>query len=89
MRHGVAPRVDPGNVAIRAQRHGDRLVIEIEDDGPGFGAGSERVKHDAGVGLATTRERLAVRYGSGAHVTLTDAPNGGALVTLHLPAMHG
>ena len=43
VRHGVAPRVDPGNIVVRARRHGDLLVIEIEDEVTGFGADPQRV----------------------------------------------
>ena len=60
VRHGVAPRVETGHIAIRAAREAGALVLSVEDDGPGFGA-DPFAAH--GVGLAATRERLALRYG--------------------------
>ena len=35
IRHGNAERAGRGAVAVRARREGGRLVLEVEDDGPG------------------------------------------------------
>ncbi len=80
VRHGVAPRVEPGRVTVRAERTGNRLRMTIADDGPGFGA-----HRDTGIGLSATRDRLAVRYRDDASLTCATGPNGGALVTVDIP----
>ena len=89
VRHGVAPRAEPGRVTIRAHRRDCALVIEVEDDGPGFRARAGSVPRDFGVGLTTTNERLAVRYGARASVRYDGGESGGALVTVELPITDG
>jgi two-component system LytT family sensor kinase len=35
IRHGIAPRRGPGQVQVRVELGGDRLAIEVLDDGVG------------------------------------------------------
>jgi two-component sensor histidine kinase len=77
-RHGFGD-LGTGTVTITARRDGDMLRCDVIDDGRGLRAG-----HREGVGLASTRQRLAHLYGdrqsfavrgttgsSGVHVTMT------------------
>ena len=50
--HGVAPKPDSGRVSISGRVEGDRLLLEVRDDGPGIMNGYERAKE--GVGLANS-----------------------------------
>jgi len=79
LEHGASRAVGEGVVKIAARRDGDRLVVAVRDNGPGVG-----MRRD-GVGLANTRARLAQLYGEAAGVTLTNAPDGGALAEIVLP----
>ncbi len=56
VRHGATQNEQGGTVTIRARRE-KRLVIEVIDDGPGFGDDEERI------GLGVTRSRLRNLYG--------------------------
>jgi LytS/YehU family sensor histidine kinase len=62
VRHGVARKVEGGRVVVRADRVGERLRLEVRDDGPGVaaftGAGGN------GIGLENARRRLEQLYGS-------------------------
>jgi two-component system, LytTR family, sensor kinase len=78
--HGVAARAGEGRVTIRARRQDARLVIEVEDDGPGI-----RGELREGVGLANTRARLDEMYGGGHGFEIARAPSGGTLVRLAIP----
>jgi two-component system, LytTR family, sensor kinase len=80
--HGVAARCDAGHVAIEAERVGDRLRLRVVDNGPGFAA---RVSAGLGIGLGNTRARLAQSYGTACSLELSDAVDGGAIVTMTLP----
>jgi LytS/YehU family sensor histidine kinase len=82
VRHGIAPRAEPGRIAIRARRMDGALQIEIEDNGRGL----PREMRE-GLGLSNTRARLEQLYG-GAHRFELRAANGdgsGTLVRLVLP----
>jgi two-component system LytT family sensor kinase len=83
IRHGSAEKDGGGAVAVRARRDGPRLILEVEDDGPGDarrnGARSE------GIGLAATAERLRILYGASQTFTAGDGPAGGFLARAVLP----
>jgi LytS/YehU family sensor histidine kinase len=84
VRYGVAPRVETGHIAITAAREQDALVLSVEDDGPGFAADPFAAE---GVGLAATRERLALRYGDASSIRC-EAPSAGthgARVAIRIP----
>lgn len=86
VRHGVEPRTSAGHVEVRAGRVGDRLLLEVLDNGPGLvdpppgGTGNGR-----GIGLANTRARLQQLYGSAQTITLANRSEGGVLVRLEFP----
>ncbi len=83
IRHGVAPRIDSGRVEIRAFHRDGKLLLEVEDDGPGLSGGSFR----EGVGMSNTRMRLEQIYGKECSFHVQNNPHGGLLVTLQIPAI--
>jgi signal transduction histidine kinase len=76
IKHGIAPRLQGGTVALRARRSGEFAQVDIEDDGAGFGANSGQGaagRNDlpsAGTGLANIRKRLGIAYGDAASLEL-------------------
>lgn len=93
IRHGVSRRPGPGRVEVRGRAENGRLVIEVEDsgpgfirdNGPGFAAPASSKAQAGGLGLANTRERLAQLYGDAADLEISEAAGGGGLVRLALP----
>jgi two-component system, LytTR family, sensor kinase len=79
VRHGLAKRKGATLLRIAVWREGDQLVMSVTDDGPGPADSGE------GVGLGTTRQRLATLYGERARLELTTTAEGGARVTVRLP----
>jgi signal transduction histidine kinase len=77
--HGVKRTRDGARVRLTAERAGDRLRLEIADNGPGPTRGGE------GVGLANTRARLAGLYGDAHRFELKAVETGGTVVTIELP----
>jgi signal transduction histidine kinase len=86
VRHGIARRIAPGSVIVSARREGDRLRLQVEDDGPGPPADADLEPFaKKGVGLANTRARLQHLYGPAHRLAIEKAPSGGTRVTLEIP----
>lgn len=80
VRHGIAPRPEGGRVVIRGRREGERLQLEVWNDGAPL-----RSSRPEGIGLGATRERLARLYGT-AGVLALEPSGGGVLARVTLPA---
>lgn len=80
--HGVGPHVAGGSVAVRARREGDRLLLEVEDDGKGPGGSTHR---GSGTALADLRERLSIVYGSQAGLETGARAEGGFRAVIRIP----
>ncbi len=92
IKHGIAPKVGKSRILVRAKRHGDCILLSVEDDGIGlFGKrdGDRRplpgAESGAGVGLQNIRERLKTMYGGDAILSLVDIRSGGSRATLEIP----
>jgi two-component system LytT family sensor kinase len=80
---------DPGpgaaaRIGVRARRENGRLLLEVEDNGPGL-VGSPGDAVERGIGLGTTARRLAQLYGARAGVSLENLPGGGVRAVITLP----
>src|SRR5262249_20268415 len=82
LEHGLATERG-GRLHIAARREGDDLVLEVADDGPGFGRAAADDR--PGGGLANTRERLALLYGARASLELGNGRTGGGHVRVRSP----
>jgi LytS/YehU family sensor histidine kinase len=87
VRHGVGSRDGAGLILIAGHRQGERLRLEVRDNGPGFPPGWEP-RSGRGLGLTNTRERLLSLYGADQLLELTNAPAGGAVVVVTIPFHH-
>ncbi len=71
----------PGEVSISLRRRGDRLAIDVLDNGPGLPA--DGAAHGHGIGLTVAREVVASLRGT---IDLSNVPFGrGAVVRVDLP----
>ncbi|HTU88857.1 MAG TPA: histidine kinase [Gemmataceae bacterium] len=82
VRHGIAPRIEPGRIEVRVRRKDAELQLEVRDDGPGLPAGADV---GGGVGLANTRARLLHLYGTAQRLEIGNLPHGGCLARIVLP----
>jgi two-component system, LytTR family, sensor kinase len=78
-RHGFGD-LGQGAIAITIRRDGNMLRCDVVDDGRGLRAG-----HKEGVGLASTRQRLAHLYGDNQSFSLRGAPGEGVHVSMAIP----
>lgn len=83
LRHGIRAHAGPGRIEISASRNGQHLDLELWDNGPGPSRGT--ADSGFGIGLSVTRERLTKLYGQSHSFSLSDAPEGGALVRISMP----
>ena len=82
--HSVAHREAPSTVEVRARCEGDRLVLDVLDEGAGTPP-----KPGFGMGLANTRARLECLYGDAQSLDIALLPTGGTRVRVSLPLVHG
>jgi len=75
VKHAVSARTAPVHVHVAAKRTGATLELRVEDDGPGLAPGVTR----DGIGLSTTRERLARLYGGDGRLALIPRASGRGL----------
>jgi two-component system LytT family sensor kinase len=81
--HGVARRSGPDTVSVSAHGRGDRLVLEVSDEGGSSSTREPRAR--GGMGLTNTRARLAAMYGHDASLDAMPRDQGGFVVTIGLP----
>ena len=87
--HGIEPKAAPGEIRVLVRREGEALLIEVNDDGVGFRAGSESGKRHSHVGLHNIERLVANLYGEGYGLTIESAENRGTRVLLRLPVEEG
>jgi LytS/YehU family sensor histidine kinase len=81
VKYAASTRRNGASVTVQARRHGQSLVIEVEDDGPGF----ESAQLPANHGLALLKARLERLFGERALMRIDTRP-GSTRVVLDLPA---
>jgi two-component system LytT family sensor kinase len=63
IKYGVARKSGPGHIDISARRDGDKLRLEVRDDGIGL-TGDALTALQTGIGVSTTRARLQHLFGA-------------------------
>ncbi len=80
--HGIASRLEGGNVVVSAVRDDVSLVVTVTDNGVGPGASPRK---GAQMALKGLRERLELVYGSRARFDVCERVGGGFECALRLP----
>jgi signal transduction histidine kinase len=84
IRHGLEPKVEGGEITVRARREGDRITLDVCDTGVGLDADAVPAA-DGGFGLTQVKERLTTVYGDDAVLRLSPLRDGGACVSISFP----
>jgi len=87
IRHGIARQTVPGRITIRAFKKSDRLIMQVEDNGPGLSRNQNPNGTLSGIGLSNTRARLEQFYGADYGLEIVDSAPCGVIVTLDIPAV--
>ena len=80
--HGIGGRALGGSVCVKVARTGDRLRLEVADDGAGLTSGGARRD---GIGLSNTRERLRASFGEDHRFVLESRAPSGAVARIDIP----
>ncbi len=83
IKHAVAKVSRTVHVSLECAVKQDKLVLIVEDDGPGMSKPDPR---GTGTGLRNLRRRLQLLYGNDAKMTVTDRDPYGVAVAIWLPA---
>ncbi len=88
IKHGLEPRIHGGTVTLRSRLEGDRIFIEVSDDGVGMSGRTEPAmrRTGSGIGMKNVQERLEVLYGNQAHFNVVSNPGRGTSVSIEIPA---
>jgi len=84
VRHGIAKQTEPGRITIRARQISSRLVLQVEDNGPGLRTSTNGSV--SGIGLSNTRARLEQCYGNDFSFHIANSNGRGVTVTVDIPA---
>ena len=80
IKHGLEPKIDGGEIAIRTTENHDKIRIQVQDSGLGFAADGKN-----GMGIANIKDRLKSLYDDRARLVLKDAKPSGVKATLEVP----
>jgi LytS/YehU family sensor histidine kinase len=80
--HGIGGRAEGGSVCVKVVRTGDRLQLEVADNGAGLTSGGVRRQ---GIGLSNTRERLRASFGEDHRFVLEPRDSAGAVARIDIP----
>lgn len=80
LKHGVEPKVGAATVRLEAFEDAGSIVVQVTDDGPGFGEIPGR-----GTGLRNIRERLSAIYGERATLVIQPNSPSGVTATVAIP----
>ena len=79
IKHGVAKKAGRGHIDVTAKREGDKLLLEVRDDGVGLSEDALTALQK-GIGVSTTRARLQRLFGADYRFEFHRQPAGLAVV---------
>jgi two-component system LytT family sensor kinase len=87
IKHGLAPRLEGGEIHLRTHLHDGRLSIEIDDNG--MGISSERLVevYGGGIGISNVHERLRLLYGDQFKMDIRSQEGEGTQIRIEIPAL--
>ena len=85
IKHGLAPRLEGGEIHLRARNRDGRLLIEIEDNGMGITPERLAEVYGGGIGISNVHERLRLLYGDQFKMDIRSREGDGTQIHIEIP----
>ena len=85
IKHGLAPRLEGGQIHLRAHRRDGKLSIEIEDNGIGIPRERLLEVYGGGIGISNVHERLRLLYGDQFRMDIQSREGEGTQIHIEIP----
>ncbi|KAA1194074.1 sensor histidine kinase [Pseudohalioglobus sediminis] len=89
IKYAIAQAINGGRIAVSAQQQGQRLHLQVADDGPGIELNGKSPAKSGGVGLVNCRERLKEIYGEQQSFELCRTEPHGLTIDINIPLEFG
>jgi two-component system, LytTR family, sensor kinase len=87
LKHGLAAKLEGGQITIRTSLNDGRLVIEVEDNGAGIPEERMPQVYIDGIGISNVHERLRVLYGDDFRMQISSRQGAGTLIRIEVPEL--
>jgi two-component system LytT family sensor kinase len=87
IKHGLAPRLEGGQIHLRARNVNGRLLIEIEDNGMGISPERLAEVYGGGIGITNVHERLRLLYGDQFKMNIRSKEGEGTQIHIEIPEL--
>jgi two-component system LytT family sensor kinase len=87
IKHGLAPRLEGGEIHIRTRHNDGRLLIEIEDNGLGISPERLAEVYGGGIGISNAHERLRLLYGDQFKMDIHSQEGQGTQIHIEIPEL--
>src|SRR5271167_88335 len=87
IKHGLAPRLEGGQIRLRTRNLDGRLLIEIEDNGVGISPERLAEVYGGGIGISNVHERLRLLYGDQFKMDIRSQEGQGTQIHIEIPEL--
>jgi two-component system, LytTR family, sensor kinase len=87
IKHGLAPRLEGGQIHIRTNRRDGRLLIEVADNGLGIPPERLAEVYGGGIGISNVHERLRLLYGDQFKMDIRSQEGQGTQIHIEIPEL--
>ncbi len=87
IKHGLAPKLEGGQICLRTRRRDGRLVIEVDDNGLGISQQRMAQVYLEGIGISNVHERLRLLYGDDFRMDIQSQEGQGTQIRIEIPEL--
>jgi two-component system, LytTR family, sensor kinase len=87
IKHGLAPRLEGGQIHLRTRHIDGRLLIEISDNGMGIPTERLADVYGGGIGISNVHERLRLLYGDQFKMDIRSQEGQGTQIHIEIPEL--